>query len=100
MIFCTCSQAAHDEITALHGAVDNVKSSMARANAARESAEIQLAALMADRSHEQVCCPLKTYSPIIASVKFCFCNQHSPAKAIVQSAFCKQLRFKPAKKIS
>ncbi|CAL8467875.1 g7413 [Coccomyxa elongata] len=46
-------EAAHDEITAMHGAIDNIKSSMARANAARETAEIQLAALMADRSHEQ-----------------------------------------------
>ncbi|BDA42455.1 hypothetical protein COCOBI_03-3450 [Coccomyxa sp. Obi] len=46
-------QTAHDEVTALHGAVENVKSSMARANSARETAEIQLAALMADRSHEQ-----------------------------------------------
>ncbi|EIE20901.1 hypothetical protein COCSUDRAFT_67291 [Coccomyxa subellipsoidea C-169] len=45
--------AAHDEITALAGAFQNIKNTLARVNAARETAEAQVATLKAQMSQDQ-----------------------------------------------
>ena len=54
-------QAAHDEITALAGAFQNIKNTLARVNAARETAEAQVATLKAQMSQDQVRSTLQSY---------------------------------------